>query len=228
MSVAIVSGAYGEKYLRMADVTWPNQRTYAKRIGASFHEISLRRYPNATPHWEKLQLRKFLGEFDRVMWLDCDVVIRADCPNLFEMVPKSMLGAWDESKNGPWNYPSFISRWAALLGITSPPYPGWHANTGVMVLSPEHEFLFGDPPGFPGYDLLWDQGWINFGAALKKTSLMDIGSRFNHMFIAPGDRFSSYIMHYCGTVNGSGYAKEIAPGGDHVSLIRSDLERWKS
>lgn len=228
MKTLVVSGAWGDRYTRMAEVTYPNLARYAARIGAEFQVLSERRYPTGTPHWEKLQVRSFLDRYDRVLWFDCDVVVRSDCPSLFEVVPESFLGAWDESKVGPWDYPSFVHRWADTLGIPRPRYPGWHANTGVMILSPRHRDLFDDPPCFPGYDLLWDQGWINHRAAVRKTAYMDIGWKFNHMFIAPGDRFASHIMHYCGTVNGSGYAKDIPPGGDHVSLIRSDLERWES
>jgi hypothetical protein len=227
MRTAVVSGAYGEKYLRMADVTWPTQKAYADKIGASFHEITLRRYPGATPHWEKLQLRQFLGDFDRVLWLDCDVIVRGDCPNLFATVPEGVIGAWNEAPFGPWDYPSFVSKWASFEGRSSPPYPGWHLNSGVMVLSRKHAALFSDPASFPGYELLWDQGWLNYIAAREGTELMDIGWKFNHMFIAPPTRHESFVIHYCGTVNGSGYSKDIPPGGDYVDVIKNDLEIWR-
>lgn len=227
MKKAIVTGAFGERYVRMAEVTFPTMRAYAERIGAEFHALDKRVYAEpATPHWEKLQLRRFVEKYDRTLWFDADIAVRDDTPDLFGIVPTGLLGAWDEAPFGPWDYPSFISRWSALSRLGKADYPGLHFNTGVMVLDRSHLSLFQDPPEFPGYDLLWDQGWLNYLFALRRMSFFEITPRFNHMFIAPGERRESYIIHYCGTVNGSGYAKHIPSGGTYVDLIKADLAAW--
>src|SRR5438552_13950228 len=97
-----------------------------------------------------------------------------------------------------------------------------------MVLSREHAKILNPPSGqFPGYDLLWDQGWLNFSAARESVPFQDIGFKFNHTFLWPGDRLESFIIHHCGTANGAGYASEISPGGNYLELINSDMEKWR-
>ena len=62
MKTALVTGAFGDRYLRMAEVTFPNLKAYADRIGADFHALKVRRFPQGTPHWDKLQI----GDFCRI------------------------------------------------------------------------------------------------------------------------------------------------------------------
>lgn len=228
-SIAVVSGAFGERYVRMAEATYPTMKAYASRIGAEFIALKDRTFDGrASAHWEKLQLGGLLGTFERVLWLDADVAVRDDAPDILADIPEDVLGAWDEAPYGPWDYAGFIREWDRLAGGGATPYPGFHFNTGVMALGRAHRALFDAPPSFPGYELLWDQGWLNYRLARMKTRYVDIGHRLNHMFISPGNRIESFIIHYCGTVNGSGYAKEIPPGGDCADLIRSDLARWRA
>jgi hypothetical protein len=227
MKTALVTGAFGDRYLRMAEVTFPNLKAYADRIGADFHALEERRFLGGTPHWEKLQLADFLGNYDRVIWSDCDILVRADCPNLFDLVPESMIGAWDESVVGPWDYPGFLDKWSALTKLPRVRYPGWHANTGVAVFSKRHLPLFSPPSILAGYEVLWEQGWINYQAAARRAAFMDFGWKFNHMFIAPPSRHESFVIHYCGTINGSGYSKDIPSGGDYIDVIKNDLEIWR-
>ena len=229
MKQAIVSAAFGVAYQELAEVTWPSQRAYASRIGSEFITIEKRLFPGASGHWEKLQLRSFLDAYERVLWLDCDVIVRSDCPDLFLRVPAQAIGAWDESRSGPWDYRGIIVKWAGLAGLTDISYPGWHFNSGVLVVSRCHANLFDDPPGaFPGYELLWDQGWLNFGAARDRIAFAKMGKEFNHTFLSSGNRLNSHVIHYCGTLYGSGYAQDILPGTRPADLIRLDLARWKA
>jgi len=227
MKTAVVSAAFGRHYEWMSSVTWPNQRAYAEKIGSDFLTLKEQRNPQAMPTWEKLQLKDLFADYERLLWLDCDVAVRDDCPDLFGVVPESKIGAWDESAVGPWDYPGFIKKWSDLADQGDVPYPGWHFNCGVMVLSRAQVKIFEDPPIYTGYELLWDQGWFNFGVAREGIHLLDLGWKFNHTFLAPGDRLDSFVIHYCGTVNGSGFAKDLEPGEHCADLIARDLAAWK-
>lgn len=227
---AIVSGAFGERYLKMAEVTYPTMASYAKSVGADFVPLKERRYPQATAHWEKLQLHGVLEQYDRVIWFDSDVVVRPGAQNLFDMVEEETFGAWDEAPSKSWDYAEFIDQWSKRTGVPTA-YPGIHLNTGVIVFSKLHRPLFEDPPAFPTdhhVQMLWDQGWINYRLAVLGLRWMNIGHWFNHMFIAPyGYRLQSEIVHYCGTqIKGKGYSPDIPPGRTEVDLMKMDLERW--
>ena len=49
--------------------------------------------PVANVFREKFRIHRRLADFDRVLYLDADMMIRDDCPNLFEIVPPNMFGA---------------------------------------------------------------------------------------------------------------------------------------
>lgn len=227
---AIVSAAFGNRYLKMASVTYPTMASYAKSVGAEFIPLKERRYPQVAGQWEKLQLRDALDQYDRVIWFDSDVIVRPGAQDLFEMVGEETFGAWDEGPSQSWDYAEFIDQWSKRTGVPTA-YPGIHLNTGVIVFSKLHRPLFEDPPAFPTdhhVQMLWDQGWINYRLAVLGLRWMNIGHWFNHMFITPyGYRLQSEIVHYCGThIKGKGYAPDIPMGKEPTDLIRSDLERW--
>ena len=74
MKTLILTGCVGDEYEAMAEHTVPLMRAYAERHGHDFYKA----LPVGTrpPSWMKLPLLAgALSEYDRVVWIDIDVVI---------------------------------------------------------------------------------------------------------------------------------------------------------
>ena len=95
MKKAVVTIAVGERYTEMAKVTHPTLKAYADKVGAEFIVIDT---PTETPHWEKFKLYELLIKYNRIIYLDTDLIVRDDCPDLFELIPESKLGIFNEGR----------------------------------------------------------------------------------------------------------------------------------
>ena len=132
--VAVATLAIGAKARRVFALAQPLMATYAQRIGAEFVVIE-DLPPGRSPQASKCELAGLLARFERVVYLDCDLLVHPDCPDLTALVPEAMLGALVESRIGPRQHA--VDAVVARLGAV-----GWddgaYFNSGVMVLSDLH------------------------------------------------------------------------------------------
>lgn len=206
---AVITIAIGEEFRQIAAMTHPLIEAYARRIGADF--ISLHG-DIAKPWQEKFRLFDFLELYDRVLFLDTDVIVKPDCPDLFELVPLDDFGAWLTSRHGP-RFDPLIARIQEHL-----PDLGWrktYFNSGVLVVSRQHRDAFVKTNEYQ--DEQYEQTLLNYRIQKLGYRIFDIGYRFNHTGVASqiADRFASHILHYAGT------------GRARVDLIRSDLRHLR-
>jgi lipopolysaccharide biosynthesis glycosyltransferase len=190
--LAVVTVAIGAEFRQIAALTHPLMVDYASRIGADFVSLHTRA---ENPYLEKLRLRDYLCLYERVLFLDTDVLVRPDCPDLFQLVPVDGFGAWLASNHSPRFDPE-IARLQQQLGDI-----GWlktYFNSGVMVVSRQHRDAFA--PVTEAYDEPFDQGLLNYRVQKLGYRIFDIGHRFNHTGVASltADRFESYIIHFAG------------------------------
>ena len=164
-SIAIATLALGERYLRpWQEVCEPGCRAYANAHG--YDVVCLTTPPDGSararsrsPAWQKCLIlsQPELEGYDRVVWVDADVVINPDAPSVVAGVPRELVGAVDE-----YSIPDRETHRANLEKLTrffdqhkiryvpnSTPadyyrvygLPDHHdavVQTGVMVLSPAH------------------------------------------------------------------------------------------
>lgn len=213
---AVVTIACGEIYERMARITHPSLKAYAKRIGADFAVIS--ESERSSPHWEKFQLYDLLSKYDRIIYLDTDLIVRGDCPNLFEVVPEDSLGLFNEA---PFVEDRKWSLWqtAEAYGQTISKWDGNYFNTGVMVVSRRHKHLFRKPE--KEIFNFYEQSYLNMVIAIEKPKIHKLSYRFNRMTCCDSatgeERHGSYLIHYAGF-----------PNFEHALMtMRGDLSRWK-
>lgn len=190
--LAVVTVAIGAEFREIAALTHPFMAGYASRIGADF--VSLHRQAE-NPYLEKLRLGDYLGLYERVLFLDTDVIVRPDCPDLFQLVPADCFGAWLASNHSP-QFDREIEQLQQQLGNI-----GWqktYFNSGVMVASRQHREAFA--PVTASYHEPFDQGLLNYRVQKLGYRIFDIGHRFNHTGVASltADRFESYIIHFAG------------------------------
>jgi len=225
MRTAVVTMTFGDAYEQIAKLTHPTLQAYADKIGAQFVVISKQSFePGSVPiGYEKLQLRDYLHLYDRIVYLDTDLIVRPDTPNLFDFVEPGMFCAFNE---GAW----ISSRLEALkdatkqFGLSAPNFKDRYYNTGVMVFDKEHAGVFADPPKF--IDHFYEQTYLNIMLARTKADLRELPHSFNRMSHLDENkqtndhRLESYIVHYAGALNNIGLDNLLTAIGD-------DLREWK-
>jgi len=207
----------GDKYQAMGQLTHPTFEAYAKKIGADF--LVINKTDKSSPHWEKFQIYDLLVKYDRILFVDSDIIIRSDSPNLFDIVPKDSFGVFDEAPFTPDRKYSLIKA-CEEYDIKLPNWKGQYYNTGVMVISRIHREIF----KHPGKEIFnfYEQGYLNAIIQKLDTKCFILPYKYNRMtcldVVTGEERFASYFIHYAGV-----------PNVDFVlQLIKKDLDKWTS
>ena len=221
----VLTIAVGPTYERMKELTHPTIKAYAERIGADF--LSIDSSHASTPHWEKFQIHDLLNTYQRILYIDTDIIVRSDTPNIFDLVPESQLGMFNELPftQDQGRHISFIDA-CKDYGVVLKKWDGRYFNSGVMVIPRSWKFLFKKPD--KELFNFYEQGYLNVSIhqELEKIgnelSVFDLPYTFNRMAcmdpFTGEERYASYMIHYAGF-----------PDLQHVlGLIETDLGVWKS
>lgn len=213
---AVVSICIGDAHNQIFAASRNTLSDYAKRIGADFKVISDQKISTSSPHYEKFQLYEILTRYRRVIYLDCDVIVRDDCPNLLEIVPEDRLGIFNEGLFK--DHSAILASAAKVYNMSLKEFKGDYYNTGVMVLSRIHRDLF-EKPIVEDIFNHFEQSYLNLLILNKHVRTYELTHKFNRMKDADGytgrHRLDSYIVHYAGILNN-------AP-----NIIKQDLDLWK-
>ncbi len=180
--------------LGYAKHTLSSIKRYADRIGCDFKIIDHRKYPTwGSPKWEIFQITDFLDKYDRVLYLDADILITEEAPDIFEEVDTDGLGCVLEETgkvaNTDHRYVNHILRYFYTeRGAINPNYDAVdYLNSGVLLLSQCHRDLFQDKSEktrkfFNKYkDFLQDQTYINYNVDTRNIKLHPISRRYNFL-----------------------------------------------
>ena len=218
----VLTIAVGGTYEKMAKLTHPTLQKYAEKIGADF--LSITENKSSSPHWEKFQIYDLLNKYERIIYIDTDVLVREDTPDLFEIVPENQLGMFNEMPFTEGRNISLIES-CKDYGIILKDWNGKYWNTGVIVIPRTWKFLLKKPE--KEIFNFYEQGYLNamIHAELEKAgnelSVFDLPYNLNRMAcmdkLTGEERFASYIMHYAGF-----------PDVVHVmNLIGDDIKAWQ-
>ncbi len=237
MKTAITTCAFGGVYQDIARVTYPTLRSYARRIGADFVPFETRRQPAERVVFEKLQIRDLLlGSYDRVLWLDSDIIVRSDAESLFDLVPQGTFGAWDEapssflfdeiSRRQHNDYAKILRDTCACLRLPETAWDGKWFCTGVFVVDRTHLQLLQEPSQYPpGW--LGEQNYLNAMVQVLKLPVTVLESDYHLMFMSKKPRLEAYIVHYAGMTRGAGWTDWLGKGLGVADVIRRDLDTWR-
>lgn len=217
----------------MTGLTHPIIKHFAKKWDADFLVLDQDAncdVPMGKIHYRIMQLYYLLGEYDRILNLDSDIVINKDCPNLFNIVPYVCIGTIFEDKGSRLtNRRNRIKDVQLAWGDVA--WDRGYINTGVFVVSRSHRRIFRK---------FKDQYWtklgfdcIHLGYQIHRLGLIihELNYKFNHMSMFSEEwnrgfgslsRYLSDIIHYAGQAN-------FPDRGDRtrVELIRDDIqELW--
>lgn len=101
---AIVTLCIGEKYQSsFKKYFYEGWKQYANRHGIDIVVLTdpLDQSPRAkkrSPAWQKCLVHKSpeVTKYDRIAWIDCDIIIRPDSPNIFQVTHPEKIGAVDD------------------------------------------------------------------------------------------------------------------------------------
>lgn len=212
----VLTISIGDFYKNVSNYTLPFIEKYAKKIGSDFLNIRDNDVNYITQKWNKFHIYELLNSYKRIIYLDIDLIIREDCPNLFDIVPDYKLGMFDEGR-----YAHRLDYLEQASTYYNEPIKKWNGkfyNSGVMVISKRHKQLFKIPKGVDFVET--DQPYINLRIVNDKIDMFDLDFKFNRMDILDKftgiNRLDSYIVHYAG-----------APKEQLLSVLLKDIEQWK-
>lgn len=101
------------------ELTYPLIKRYAEKIGADFYTISERKWPEAAPVYEKLQIYELAQEMqnDWNIYIDSDTLIHPDFMDITNHIPRDTVAhnGCDTADNR-WTYDRFFHRDGRHIG----------------------------------------------------------------------------------------------------------------
>jgi lipopolysaccharide biosynthesis glycosyltransferase len=189
-------------------------QNYARRVGADFLVVQDRKYASVMyqhtdghdlPAYEKFRIADFLADYERVLYVDSDVLITPAARNIFiEFPDPDFFYARNE---GHLQQPGYIETLAANGKVTN-----WarsangvyrYFNSGVMLASRPQRAMFAQfnaefATSVFQYDRFIDQGYINVLIQLQQMPVQDLPPTFNYFLEDKERRFDSDFIHYAG------------------------------
>ncbi len=219
MRRAVVTIACGEFFERLAAITHPTLRAYADKLGADF--IVWDNYRGHTiPNYQKLELARLLDQYDRILFLDTDVLVRDDAPDIFELVPEDQVGMLEESLYCDRTID--VIQYMIGVGYDARQWDRKYYNTGVLVLSQRHKNLFAQPAVELNH--LGEQTYVNLMISRTQTKVFPLPYRFNRMYFMDWlygeDRCDAYFIHYAGV-------NLLASESEYLQLVAGDRAAWE-
>lgn len=212
----VLTISIGSHYSELSKITSPMFESYAKKIGADYLNITEFNTKYITQKWNKFHIHDLLSKYKRILYLDIDIIIREDAPNLFEIVPENKLGMFNEGRYVSRS--EFVEQASEYYGEPIKNWNGKFYNSGVMVISRIHKNIFKLPKGIDFVET--DQPFINLRIINDKIDMFDLDYRYNRMDILDKfcgiSRLDSYFVHYAG-----------APKEIQMDVMKKDIQQWK-
>ncbi len=208
MKTAIVTLCIGEDAGGFSKYSHTIFHTYAEKVGADFVCINSPKVQPATCPadinpmlFEKYQLYDILAKYDRVLYLDTDILITPHAPNIFDVVPyDKVAGVFEDFGMDMLDRRARIQAVQAALGDL-----GWttgYMNSGVFVVSKIHREAFRLYLKYPPFDCKYEQTSTNWYLRKVAGDILGLDYRWNFMgisrvFYGPNYR-QAYFLHYAG------------------------------
>lgn len=255
---AIVTVLIGKRHSNMAKLTHPTQMSYALRHGLDYivydHEQYYIYHPDGSTSkllsnqpvvkktsgdftqpsfgaYNKLNIVELLENYERILHIDTDIIIRDDAPNLFDMVPNDKIGILSEENFfHKDDRAGLIKDWCKKYNVDISKWGGKYYNTGVFVMSRGHEAMLKSSSNFYD-DNFYEQTGININIFTNSLPIFELPYLFNRMSFMDEPlrepRHSSYFIHYAGSwmmlKEGHSESADFL-----LKLIEYDIEKWKS
>lgn len=158
----------------------------------------------ALPACDKFFIPELLKVYNRVLWIDSDILIKEDADNLFEKYPDtSKFYIHDECERAKVNYEKYISYVSNHNNIEWPrnEYNKYiQYNGGVFLISrgPQEEVFAENEIKTEGLPYLIDQTLMNYNINLYNIPIGNLDIKYNAMKYFNEDGF---FIHYANVSN---------------------------
>ena len=220
MKRAIITIASGDHFEQMSATTHPTLKAYADRIGADFivwNDCS----GHTVPQYKKMEMGALLDQYSRVMYIDTDILVREDAPDLFDIVPEDQIGLFEEGRYAPRR--GGMIQFMVFVGYDITRWNGCYYNTGVMVFSAQHRDIFVQPTA--EWDHFKEQTYLNVMISDKNVKVFPLAHRFNRMCIM--DQVLGEARHDCFFLHYAGLSFQMSDA-DLRQLVKDDLAVWQN
>ena len=215
---ALVTLAVGHHGQALLNVTGPIFRQYAEKVGARYVVIDSDQISPGYPLAAKFQLSKIVPHFDRTLFLDVDVLLANDCPDLFAEVPAGSVGIYDDHpdlQTHDWLQAEY-RQLADSQGWPDPtPHPACR-NTGVVVFDRYHADLWTPPEKpYPKFHCS-EQHLVNLNLLRAGHPVFELPKGFNFQWWSNKDSFATStapVLHF------AGMSQPEAGGIDHAHRL---------
>jgi hypothetical protein len=156
---------------------------YANKTNSDFMVIDDNFQGDIKSRLKKFEIVKYLDKYDRILFLDDTCIITPNCPNVFNIVPKELLGVICEK-------PPFFNKYHILkqsleyYQVSDNSYEENHIwfNSGFILFSSIHKQLF-EIPIIPIKKIgsYLDQAIFNANRHKYNFPILDLGLRYNYM-----------------------------------------------
>ena len=217
----IFTESSGSIFEEMASFTIPLMEKYAKKINAGFI-YDYKKEKLDYPLYGKFKIKNFLKHYDRVLFLDIDILVKPNSPNIFDVAEEGCYAAFGEGSHCDINDHlvrlHLIKEASENFKISREDFEFKkdYFNAGVFIAEPIHEILFEMPEDSPHMnDLTSEQNVINLRIKLNKFKTFSLPIEFNSMNWRWSKNYldEGFFVHYAGI----SYNERIA-------LIRRDYE----
>lgn len=91
MKKLLVTLDIGDYDREITNITFPYMKQYAKNIGADFHVITQRKFPDFPLMLEEFQMYEFSNSYDWIIFLDADCLINPNGKDLTKLVDDDVV-----------------------------------------------------------------------------------------------------------------------------------------
>jgi lipopolysaccharide biosynthesis glycosyltransferase len=189
----------------------PLMGRYAEKYGHEFaclNDYNFTEFGCQNPCYLKFLIKNLFDKYERICWIDSDIIINNNAPDIFERTNKKGLSLFNEavyedrSRMFYWflgYYGAFC--WVNNIQQTDPNLflknGEKYYNTGVFLMDKETSIIL-EPPIFEVMHL-GEQSYINYQILKNNIEVKDLDKRFNRMSIVKDISYEeAYFIHFAG------------------------------
>lgn len=182
----VITLAAGDDAERMHAATAPGQKGYADRIGADYVVIRGRTQDGRMSCAEKWRVKDYVPHYPGgTLYLDADVWVHPQAPDVFAAVPPTHVGMRDisgQTVNLNWMQPKYRELCDSQQVQPHPTALTRYWNSGVWVGRPAHAGYW-EPPARPyPAEHCTEEHWCRHTLAVAGWPVFDLGEAFNWLW----------------------------------------------
>lgn len=170
---------------------------YAEKCGADYIELEGDQHPD-WPMANKYRVHKVAKTYKKTLYLDCDVVVKPEVPNIFDETPDDKISACcDFSLFKKWGDTHWITREQEIIvhKMFDQKHPNMHngqfkasamLNGGVMVIPQECADLYQQPEKEYPRQWCFDQHYLSL--TIPQDRLYPLDPKWNNRTVSPANR----------------------------------------